>query len=175
MPLPRLESWMARKPERKISAIVAGIATLTVIISSSWTIITRHEPETTVALSMQAKAVVVTEKPVIAPHQAKKKNDPPAQNKVSATPAVQTSSTKKPVTAKAAGNFYVQAGAFKQKKLALILQKRLMKQHKSVELHLKSGLHIIWVGPVANKEKALQLQRDILEHEKIRGFIVTGK
>ncbi len=75
----------------------------------------------------------------------------------------------------ASGNYYVQAGAFKEKTLARKLASRINKHGWNAAIVPKSGLHAVWVGPKNSRSGIEKLQKSIHHTLNIRGFIVQKK
>ncbi len=71
-----------------------------------------------------------------------------------------------------AGNYYVQAGAFKEIILARKLAGRLKKHGWNAVIVPKSGFHAVWVGPKNSRIGIENLQKSIDRTLKIKGFIV---
>lgn len=77
--------------------------------------------------------------------------------------------------AAASGNYYVQAGAFKEKTLARKLASRINRHGWNAAIVPKSGLHAVWVGPKNSRSGIENLQKSIHRTLNIRGFIVQKK
>jgi cell division septation protein DedD len=125
----------------------------------------KETPQTTIELPQQASntkresaAVIRKIKPVI--------NKKPQQ---------QTSETKPKKAAVPSGNYYVQAGAFKEKSLARKLASRMKEHGWNAIIVPKSGFHAVWVGPKNSRSGIENLQKSIDRTLNIKGFIVQKK
>ena len=186
MNLPRLQSLIAKKPEQKISAIIASVATLLVIISAVWITFTKQEPEK--LEKPKVESVIVTQKPVISrtPQQQKEKEEPkiqpelvvapPPKEKVqNEYPAPQSSAPVKPIkkTPVDSKKYYIQVGAFKNYKHADMLLDKMRTKYKHAEIMTKNDLYLVWVGPFSSNTEATKQQQIILKNDKIKGFTKT--
>jgi cell division septation protein DedD len=78
-------------------------------------------------------------------------------------------------TVAVSGNYYVQAGAFKEKIRARKLIRKLKEHGWDAIIVPKSGFHAVWVGPKNSHSGIENLQKSIYHTLKIKGFIVQKK
>ncbi|MDQ6957160.1 MAG: SPOR domain-containing protein [Mariprofundaceae bacterium] len=67
--------------------------------------------------------------------------------------------------------YFIQVGAFQDKKHAQNLEKRLIKKHWSAIIQKKTHLYAVQIGPYKNKEKANRIKKQLSDKEKMNGFI----
>ena len=67
--------------------------------------------------------------------------------------------------------YFIQVGAFQDKKHAQNLQKRLIKKHWASIIQKKKSLYAVQIGPYKNKEKASRIKKQLSDKEKMSGFV----
>jgi cell division septation protein DedD len=72
-------------------------------------------------------------------------------------------------------NYYVQAGAFKEKIRARKLVSRMKEHGWNAVIVPKSGFHTVWVGPKNSSNSIESLRKSIHRTLNIKGFIVQKK
>ncbi|MDQ6967179.1 MAG: SPOR domain-containing protein [Mariprofundaceae bacterium] len=85
------------------------------------------------------------------------------------TTAIQTTQKNTPPISSQA--YFIQVGAFQDKKYAAKLQNKLIKKHWPVIILKKKRLYAVQVGPYKNKLKANNIKKQLAHKEKIKGFI----
>ncbi|MDX8387798.1 MAG: SPOR domain-containing protein [Ghiorsea sp.] len=179
--MPKLSSFITSASEQKYSAILATLVTIAVAITVIWVSFFSkgNTSESTKSPVAQPLAVQITEKPNIkqlpdptpTPHTKKAHNKTNHAKKV-ASP--QRKTPEKQVII-GQGKLYVQVGAFKEAKGASLTVRKMKARYKRAKVTIKSGFHLVWVGPVATKAEAESLKRHIQRRDHIRGFITSEK
>jgi len=186
-------NWTATPTETKIAWIVASATVILVIGAFLWPQIEGQQPEPETAVKEQSEdesiekiiaKVQDSEKHQIkaevkpapvaqpAPVPVIKKEPPVITPKVSATPAPITKQVKRS-TALSAG-YYVQTGAFSERKRAEALVKKLSASWKTQIKKKSNRLYAVWSGPYANAKEAIAAKNSIAIRTKIKGFIVKN-
>ncbi|MES0372072.1 MAG: SPOR domain-containing protein [Mariprofundaceae bacterium] len=184
----KLRGWVATPNETKTAWIIASACIVLVVVSFLWPQIGSDYIEEITSTPKQKikpenesieKIIVkvqkqenrtVTKSPQPAP--ALKKPVP-----VIAEKAKQTSKpAPKPATASKtlSKGYYVQVGAFKEHKRALVLQKK-MASHWNIQLREKANKMVaVWAGPYKSSKEATRIKAEITTRTKIKGFIVKN-
>jgi cell division septation protein DedD len=186
--------WQASANEHRIAWIVACCSIATIFLASVWPELFSLKP------TSLAPEIVQVETP---PAQQETRFTPPKKEALQTTiePPQRISNTKresaaviskiKPVINKkpqqqapeikpkkvtaTSGNYYVQAGAFKEKSLARKLASRMKKHGWNAIIVPKSGFHAVWVGPKNSRSGIENLQKSIDRTLNIKGFIVQKR
>jgi len=180
--------WQASLSEHRAAWIIACCCITTIFVASTWPDLFNFEATSPASENRQVKnqpsaqqqVNPPTSKPEIS-RTIKKQTQPVSNTKkaessvarkikpvVSKEPQQQTPEK----TAAATGNYYVQAGAFKEKILARKLASRLKAHGWNAVIVPKSGFHAVWIGPKSSRKSIENLQKSIDRTLKIKGFIV---
>jgi len=190
-------NWTATPTETKIAWIVASATVILVIGAFLWPQIESQQPESEAAVKEQsedesiekiiakvqstekhqikaeAKPAPVTQ-PTPAPEPAPviKEETPVITPKVAATPPPVAKQVKHPTTLSA--GYYVQTGAFSERKRAEALVKKLSTSWKTRIKKKSNNLYAVWSGPYTNEKEATAAKNSIAIRTKIKGFIVKN-
>ncbi|WP_081881093.1 SPOR domain-containing protein [Ghiorsea bivora] len=171
MPPVTKKNLLTSAAELKFFIVLAIIATIVVCATVVWTIFFSKPIKNSSSITLN-QSVSITEKPKglqqSPKHILRTKN-----TEVSHSNKAIISSNNKIIIGK--GKFYVQVGAFKEVVRARTTYEKMRKTYKRAQIMPKSGFYAIWVGPVRNKREAKILQKQILKHYKIKGFITSEK
>lgn len=182
----KLRAWVATPTETKTAWIIALICIVLVISSFLWPMIDstfiektstfqkeKIKPETEsiekiIVNVQEQKSQTKTEIPQPAP--ILKKTAPVTVKK--AQPA--SKPVPKPTTTTKAlpKGYYVQVGAFKERKRAQTLQKKLAANWKTQLRDKSNKMVAVWAGPYKNSKEATRIKAEIATRTKIKGFIV---
>jgi len=179
--------WQASQNEHRAAWIIACCCIATIFATSTWPGLFSFEPSSPVSESRQvknqppAKQQASSSTPKHEASRSIKKetqqlpNSKKAKNAIreikpviSQEPQQQASKT----IAAASGNYYVQAGAFKEKTLARKLASKLKEHGWNAVVVPKPGFHAVWVGPKNSRKSIENLKNSIDRTLKIKGFIV---
>lgn len=167
--LPWLQSFMANANEQKYSVMIASVAAVAIASIVIWSTFF-HEEQVESSPLKKTLSVQVAQKPQL----PKDTTIPsPATARATASKPKQVVLHKQLVIGQ--GNLYVQVAAFKQPNLARLSFEKMTAQYKHAKIINRSGLHMVWVGPVITKKDAEILKKHIQRRNNIRGFIVSEK
>jgi len=193
-------NWIATPTETKIAWIVASCTVILVIGAFLWPLLENQEPVTNVVVKEQPEEESIEK--IIAKvqssekHQIKAEAQPvpsskpltkpipkqaPAPVIIKEAPVITPTTTTTPTVAKQAkrstsisSGYYVQTGAFTDRKRAETLMKKLSTNWKT-QIKVKSNrLFAVWTGPYANSKEATAAKNSIAMRTKIKGFIVKN-
>jgi cell division septation protein DedD len=183
--------WQASLSEHRAAWIIACCCIATIFIASTWPDLFSFEPTLSISENRQVKnqppaqqqASSSTPKHEVSRTIKKETQQLSNTNKAKAVirkikpvinkePQQQTPEKQPEKIAAAAGNYYVQAGAFKERTLARKLANRLKEHGWNAVIVPKSGFHAVWVGPKNSRRSIENLQKSIIRTLKIKGFIV---
>ena len=171
MPPIAKKNLLTSTSELKFSIVLALIATIIVCAAAIWDIFFSKTAKPA-SLNTLNQSVSITEKP-------KGLQQPsPAHSLHTKNTEVSHSNIMKPTNNKITigkGKLYVQVGAFKEVARARATYEKMRATYKRAQIMPKSGYYAIWVGPVRSKKEAEILQKQILKHYKIKGFITSEK
>ncbi len=189
----RLEQWAASLRERQIATSIALVCLLLIIIVSIWPDIFHSsgelspvrqaaEPPATPVTAVATRAAQPPE-PAITPAESQ----PAAPAKPEAAPAMPKKApvaTKPPApdipqdappatnsTPPLSSGYYIQVGAFSDKKRASAMQQKI--QHAGWPVHIMpkaKGLLGVVIGPYPSRKQAEQQQKKILQQLKLKGY-----
>jgi len=189
--------WTATPTETKIAWIVASATVILVVGAFLWPQIENQQSEPEVAVKEQpeeesiekiiakvqdtekhqikaeakpAPSVQPTPKPEPAP--VIKKEPPVITPKVAVTPPPVTKQIKRSTTI--SPGYYVQTGAFSERKRAEALAKKLSTSWKTQIKKKSNNLYAVWSGPYTNSKEATAAKNSIAIRTKITGFIVKN-
>ncbi len=190
-------NWIATPTETKIAWIVASCTLFLVIGAFLWPLLESREQETTAVVKEQPEEQSIEK--IIAKVQSSEKHQIKAETnsitvtrplaKEAAAPAIKkeaTAITPKAVTAPPAitrqvkpssehsVGYYVQTGAFSDRKRAETLVKKLSVNWKTVVKKKSNNLYAVWTGPYSNSKEATAAKNSIAMRTKIKGFIVKN-
>lgn len=164
------KTWLTKPSELKFSIILATIASITVVTTVVWGILS-SQPTLKVTVPIMNPSVTITEKPKNLQQIIKH------PQRVTHTPTQKTKTKiithNKVIIGR--GKLYVQVGAFKEVARARKTYEKMRKTYKRAQIMPKSDYYAIWVGPVRSKAEAETLKKQILKRYKIKGFITSEK
>ena len=195
-------NWVATPTETRIAWIVASATVVLVIGAFLWPQVETREAVTNTVVQEQAeeesieKIITKVQNSEKHPIQAETKPAPvtkPVSNPVAkADPAPtlkktapvispETTTTPPPVTrsstpstARLSAGYYVQTGAFSDRKRAEQLAKKLSSNWKTQIKKKSNNLFAVWSGPYSNSKEATAAKNSIAMRTKIKGFIVKN-
>jgi len=190
-------NWIATPTETKVAWIVASCTVILVIGAFLWPLLENQEPVTNVVVKEQPEeesiekiiakvqssekhqikaevqsAPITQPSPKAAPAPVIKKETPVITPKTTTTaPAV-----TKPATHSTgiSSGYYVQTGAFTDRKRAETLMKKLSANWKTQIKVKPNRLFAVWTGPYVNSKEATAAKNSIAMRTKIKGFIVKN-
>jgi len=109
-------------------------------------------------------------KPTVQPQSAVAKKPIPAITEKTKHPSVSHHKKSSPTTSKP---YFIQVGAFKDKKLAKKLKKQLIQKHWPVIIQQKKQLYAVQLGPYDDRQQATSTMKKLSHKDKISGFIVS--
>ncbi|MDX8403277.1 MAG: SPOR domain-containing protein [Mariprofundaceae bacterium] len=180
----KLRTWVATPAETKAAWIIASICIVLVVGSFLWPLIDNNYSEKNTFVSKQ-KIMPETEsiEKIIAKVQKggtqaeKKRPQPtPALKKTAPETAKKNQPASKPITTSKIlpNGYYVQLGAFKERKRAQTLQKKLAANWKTQLKEKSNNMIAVWAGPYKNSKEATRIKSEIITRTKIKGFIVKN-
>lgn len=193
--------WVATSTETKIAWIVATATAILVVGAFLWPQLESREPEIEAVVKEQPeeKSIekIMTKVQSAEKHQIKAQAEPALASK----PTIKTISKADPAPAikksapiiapksetspsinkqtdalpsKLSAGYYVQTGAFSDRKHAEAQAKKLSANWKTQIKKKPNNLYAVWSGPYANSKEATAAKNSIALRTKIKGFIVKN-
>ena len=186
----RRRDWVATPTETKIAWIVATTMAILVVGAFLWPHLEseKSDPETVVKEQPEEKSIEkiiaevqsaekhqikATSKAVSAPEPAPTIQKPVAVTTPKTVPTTPPSVTKQ-ASSKLSAGYYVQTGAFSDRKRAEALVKKLSTNWKTQIKNKSNNLFAVWSGPYASSKEATAAKNSIAMRTKIKGFIVKN-
>jgi len=180
--------WQASLAEHRTAWIIACCCIATIFFASAWPGLFTFKSTSPASASKQAQSRVPAQPQVriATPNRqvsrAIKKLPQQALNANKASASVVSKKNRKPApevqpkrVTEGSGNYYVQAGAFKESILARKLVSRMNEHGWHAVIVPKSDFHAVWVGPKNSRSGIENLQKSIYRTLNIKGFIVQKK
>lgn len=180
-----LHPWIAGQHEKRAALVIAiaSIGLVALAIVWPWLMPAKQTATSPVAASEppQLPIKVQAPAPAVKPVPKPEPEAPPAQPQPApatvqpAKPPAPTKPAPAPTATKSAATvagYYVQLGAFKDKKRAEALAGRLSGKWNTTVAGRPNNLHAVWVGPYKSESLAVQAKTRIAKAEKINGFII---
>lgn len=180
----KLRAWVATPTETRTAWIIASVCIALVIGSFLWPMIdsTFIEKNTSASKEKIKSETESIEKIIVKVQKQEaqtEKNSPqpaPVPKKAAPVTAKKTQSASKPTATPKSlpKGYYVQVGAFKERKRAQTLQKKLAANWKTQLKDKPNKMVAVWAGPYKNSKEAARIKTEISTRTKIKGFIVKN-
>jgi cell division septation protein DedD len=181
----QLRAWTATPAETRAAWIVASLSIVLVIVSFLWPLMkdgysdnvgisTQKRVSDTKSIEKIIANVRQEEIHKVKTRPEKKKISRPAPAPKRTAPVAAQKSRQKTASATLPKGYYVQTGAFKERKRAEALQKRLAANWKTHTKVKPGNIIAVWAGPYKSSKEANRIKAEIASRAKIKGFIIKN-